>query len=240
MQKINFTCTTCGRLDLFIRTMDSFLDNCIDKSMINRWIIVDDGSSSNDMIEMQTRYPFLEIYENQYEQGQAGALKTLFELIDTEWFFHCEDDWEFPIKDNFITKLFQIAKTDDRFKNVTLRNWKMDIKRHETGFYYNISYYMPYTIDASITNSNWFGFSFNPGLNHLPSIKSLGNVPTDIISERYWDREYAIEYMKKGLKSANLIGGYIKHLGDDRPAYNRVIKKDKCELIALYKTFQVP
>ena len=39
---LTFTITTCRRRELFERTMDSFLENCLDHHLISRWICVDD------------------------------------------------------------------------------------------------------------------------------------------------------------------------------------------------------
>ena len=41
---ITFVSTTCKRLDLFIITMDSFLNFCKDIYIIDRWLCIDDNS----------------------------------------------------------------------------------------------------------------------------------------------------------------------------------------------------
>jgi len=42
---ITFTVTTCKRLDLFEKTMNSFIHCCLDRHLIGRWVCVDDNSS---------------------------------------------------------------------------------------------------------------------------------------------------------------------------------------------------
>ena len=57
-EEIILTMTTGTRLDLFIRTMESFLTACQDKDLISRWIVSDDRSSTKDLFEMKDRYSF--------------------------------------------------------------------------------------------------------------------------------------------------------------------------------------
>ena len=48
------------RFDLFEKTMNSFINCCLDLHMIDKWIVVDDNSSEVDRIKMKKLYPFIE------------------------------------------------------------------------------------------------------------------------------------------------------------------------------------
>jgi glycosyltransferase involved in cell wall biosynthesis len=203
--------------------MDSFLSTCKDQDLIERWIICDDGSSQEDLDSMKQLYPFFEIHKNP-GKGQAASLSHLFSLPTTEWIFHCEDDWEFLRVDNYIRKLYDIAVQDQKFKNIILRDWGGDLRHCPlTDVAYTVHRYDPScTDDGQIirTDCHWFGYSFNPGLQHLPTLRELNpGASTFDITQRYWDKHIAFRYYAKGYLRANLIGGYIKHLGDERSVY---------------------
>lgn len=213
---ITWTCTTFKRFDLFTKTIDSFLDTCKDLDLIYRWIVSDDGSNEQDLIDMNNMYPFLEIY-NGPQRGQAANVNYLFDKVKTEWFFHCEDDWLFLKKDNYIRKLFDIAFDDDKIKNVVLRPWKLyEVESTKIpGLKYNLHEYDPdnSSIEKHLeSDCNWFGYSLNPGIQHKPTIDLIGKHPEKSIG-RLWDRTFASKYLIAGFKRANPIEDYIKHIG---------------------------
>ena len=55
---VTFSITTCKRMDLFEKTMNSFLNCCEDILSIDKWICVDDNSSKEDRQKMEKLYPF--------------------------------------------------------------------------------------------------------------------------------------------------------------------------------------
>lgn len=230
--KINLTITTFDRRFLFQKTMDSFLDTCQDLDLINRWLIGDDGSSRQDIVWMQKKYPFLTIYKNP-NIGQASNLNHLFSKVETEWFFHMEDDWLFLKKDNYIRKLFDIVLEDLSIKNATLRFWKgEDIRTTITGIKYFVHSYKPISKfrngllpkeqqkQRQESNCNWYGYTLNPSLQHKPTIDLLGLYNESFnFRQRIWDKPIAKKYLKMGLKTANILDNYIEHIGEGNSAY---------------------
>jgi hypothetical protein len=221
--KINLTMTTFNRLKLFRETMESFFECCKDQDLITRYIISDDGSSEEDIQRMMKEYPFMEFYRNP-KNGQASNINNLFSKVDTEFWFHCEDDWLFLQKGNFIREMLEIAFDDPLIKNVTLREWSGNIvKSHKTlGLEYNLHKFAP-SADYELvkkTNCSWYGYSLF-GLQHLPTVKMLGPYDEEFnVSSRHWDRPQAFKYMLKGFKVANISHTqYVKHIGGDFSAY---------------------
>ncbi len=222
---LTFTITTSRRLDLFIRTMDSFLKNCLDKSKIGRWVCSDDRSSLDDIHEMQSRYPFLEIHQlPPHRKGQAANLNNVFSLVNTDWFFHCEDDWEFIKEGDILTALLRITEDDKRIRNVTLRYWECTYVRHGS-LGYRIHVYSKKNSPGNIQSADmaWWGYTLNPGLQHLPTIKRLGPYDEKHSIQgdrgRFFDRPQAQKYWQLGLKRANLMEKYIEHIGGDNSVY---------------------
>lgn len=219
---LTFTMTTFNRLPLFIETMNSFLETCLDKFLIKEWIISDDGSSDEDLQAMQSLYPFLTVLRSP-RKGQAANLNYLFSKVTTEWFFHCEDDWRFIKKGHYLERLFDVAFDSSENKNVVLRHWEGgELKKTKSGIDYNVHVHDP-DVPRQVHTKNdawWCGYSLNPGLQHLPTIRLLGKYDesTDI-SKRTWDRPQAQMYFALGLKRANLLGHYIEHIGEGKSAY---------------------
>jgi hypothetical protein len=242
--KITFTITTSRRLDLFKCTTDSFFYTCMDKDLITDWIISDDGSSTEDIAEMQRMCPEFTILRSP-GKGQAENLNNLFAAVKTPIFFHCEDDWLFIKKDNYIRKMLDVMADDETIKNVTLRYWQGgEVESQKTlGLRYNVHKFgqfyhgdlSPEAIQEKTdkTDCNWYGYTLNPGLQHLPTIKRLGpyvpwSKPVGYYHDpglgeedysRFFDRAQAIKYLTMGFKRANLLNQYIQHIGADNSAY---------------------
>lgn len=221
--KITFTCTTFNRLKLFIETMDTFLDTCLDKYLISEWLVGDDGSSYLELQMMQKRYPFLKILQNP-KKGQASNINHLWSHVNTEWFFHCEDDWHFHKSDTYIKHLFDVVFDDEKIRNATLRHWEPDIiKTTRSGVRYGVHRYLPDTSKEAMRKADswWCGYTLNPGLQHKPTVEILGRYDESYwIGSRYWDRPQAIRYYELGFKRGNLMGHYIEHIGEGQSAYN--------------------
>lgn len=219
--RLTFTITTFKRPHLFKRTMESFLETCNDLDLFDVWLIGDDGSPEEEIQDMIGDFPFFNVLKNP-RQGQASNLNNLFSHVKTEWFFHCEDDWLFQVKDSYIRKLLDIVLENSLIKNAILRSWRNGEEAITSkGIKYNIHRYDPTVSeeDSRVSDSWWYGYSLNPGIQHKPTIEFLGKYRENMVSRRKWDKEIALKYRESGLRRANLIGNYIEHIGQDESAY---------------------
>lgn len=221
---MTFTITTSQRIDLFIKTMDSFLDKCKDVYLIKRWICSDDRSNEKDFREMQRLYPFMEFYKS-YKPGQAANLNNLFSRVETPIFFHSEDDWLYVREGEFLTEMYQVMMSDSRIRNVILRFWdcmyiKDDDLEYRMHIFYNKCKIKDISPDDLIAKADmaWFGYSLNPGLQHTETVRKLGKYDETTKIEgdwgRYFDRPQAQKYLDMGLKRANLNENYVEHIGE--------------------------
>ena len=211
---ISFTCTTSRRLKLFIRTLDSFLECCLDRDLIKKWLVSDDGSSDDEIKTMKKRYPFLEIRRSK-GNGQAGNLNTLFDRVDTEYIIHCEDDWLFIKKGNLINDSIAIINDDERIKEVIFRGW-CGVTINSGDLRYRLHYHHPHFEPhiASKYDARWLGYSLNPGVQHFKTIKKYLPYREDFNPrQQFWDRIAAFRYLKDGYKRASFTDNYIQHLG---------------------------
>jgi hypothetical protein len=223
---VTVTITSGKRLDLFKKTIKSFLDNCLDINIISDWIVCDDGSNSKDIDAMQKEYPFLRIYKNP-EHGHAKSLNYLFSLPKTEYIYHLEDDWLFIKAGNYIRDSLMIMLADTKIKIVKTNCIKGDIInvngvkciKHE----FDINW-------RSKGPANWETLDFfppytlNPSLQHLPSVLSVGKFGAlpkyepDLPSG--FETDFCYQFWLKGFRMATLTETYAQHIGGEQSCYD--------------------
>lgn len=113
-RKIICTMTTCKRLNLFLKTINSFLNCCKDIDMIDDWLFIDDNSSQEDIDIMRYEYPFIRwIFKNKEQKGHSVSMNMIRELTkDYDYIIHLEDDWEFIEKTYYIKPSLDILESN--------------------------------------------------------------------------------------------------------------------------------
>jgi GR25 family glycosyltransferase involved in LPS biosynthesis len=137
---ITFSITTCKRYDLFELTMNSFINCCKDISLIDKWICVDDNSSSEDRDKMKTNYPFFEyIMKGVDDKGHQKSMEIIRNKVKTPYLLHMEDDWYFFEKKDYIKPALEILNE----KEIKLLEESVpdDIKHADIGqVLFNVNY----------------------------------------------------------------------------------------------------
>jgi hypothetical protein len=105
---IAFSVTTCRRIHSFLKTMEEFMQFCIDPELIDGWFIMDDSSSVEDIKVMEERFPNFKIYHHE-NKNQAVSFNKILDL-DYDYVFHIEDDWHFSTKFSIASILDDLAK----------------------------------------------------------------------------------------------------------------------------------
>ena len=240
-EEIILTMTTGTRLDLFIRTMESFLTACQDKDLISRWIVSDDRSSTKDLFEMKDRYSFLEIYPSP-EPGQLNSLIHVFSIASGTAVnplqimkpgklivFTLEDDWDFIRPGHFIREALAVMREDGRVRNVVLRGWKSPLILNNGQYYHLHAYYYPtgeladqFKEITKTTDCLWPSYSCNPGLQDINSILPiLKEIRARKVADLCWENETGKEFIKRGFRRANLTEKYIQHMGGERTLFKK-------------------
>lgn len=225
---VTFSITTCKRLDLFKKTMNSFLNCCLDTYRIDKWLCVDDNSSEEDREEMKRLYPFFEfIFKGPEQKGHVASMNIIRERVQTPYLFHIEDDWQFFIKRNYISDCLEVLGQNERYGQCLLnKNYMETIKdRHliggefkttQTGLRYYIHEH--YTDQNEfrkkrgngISCSYWPHFSFRPSLHRMSVWRLLGSFPD---TTAHFEMKYAELYKSKGFVSTFLEDIYCFHIG---------------------------
>ena len=112
-KNVIITMTTCKRMDLTYRTINSLLHCITDlKTHVGKFLIVDDNSDEDDLKQLVKVYPFLTIInKDSSEKGHPKSMNIILKnLTGFKYQFHIEDDWEFFYKKEYITECISILE----------------------------------------------------------------------------------------------------------------------------------
>lgn len=222
---ITFVTTTCKRLNLFMNTMNSFLNNCIDKNLISEWICIDDNSSKEDIDIIKQNFPFLKIISKDYEdKGHARSLNILRHCVRTPYLFLLEDDWTI-INNISLVNLLEVVNQDDKYGQClinqyyteTLDDWNVcGGTFHKTIYGNNYIKHCFKEIDdckkfgGKLSSIYWPYFSLRPGLTKMNIINEIGNFNENA---NHFEMDFAYKYANKGYKTCFIPGINSIHTG---------------------------
>lgn len=229
---ITFTITTCKRYDLFEKTMNSFLNCCMDIEKIDKWLCVDDNSNEDDRKKMQENYPFIEFYFKTFtEKGHPQSMNIIREKVTTPYIFHMEDDWKFVSRKNYITHCMDVISQSDKIGqcliNKNYSETEKDVKiiggvlnRTNAGTRYFLHQYCATKEEYDLFYKShgcigancayWKHFSLRPSLLKKHILTELGPYNEKI---SHFEAEYSDKYLNAGYISAFLDGIYSLHIG---------------------------
>lgn len=202
--------TTCQRLSYFHKTVKAFFEHCQDADEICRVIVSDDRSSEADRLDMLAKYPDFEfVWHN---CGHPTSLNKLFQMVDTEFFFHLEDDRP------MLRDLDLLAISAQMMNEANLSSFVCGLRigSHTTkvrklsgrpDVRYYIHEYVPderFSSEWGLGNTSWPGFYLAPGLHRTRAVQSI---PYKAVPQH--ERNYAKKYHAAGHKVAFNCGKAI-------------------------------
>lgn len=211
MNSVSVALTSCGRVDLLYKTLDSFFKYNTYK--IDNFFITEDKNNNSDQVKnmIEKYFPQVTLIVTESRIGQLKAVDLLYSKINTDYIFHCEDDWLFK-KEGFIEKSINILESDDKILQVHIRA-PTDLNGQPTT--------EPYFINQNIAVRKlhynfmdiWHGFSFNPGLRKK-SVVSL----IEKFSNFKYEYEFSIFYKNLGFYAVVIDqpSGFVEHIGWNR------------------------
>lgn len=226
---ITFSITTCKRLHLFEKTMNSFLACCEDIERITSWLCVDDNSSDADRKRMKELYPFFTfIWKTPEQKGHAKSMNLILEHVSTPYLFHMEDDWQFFRPCSFLEKCMQVLDSHPKYGQCLLNRNYGELVEDDTrilgGEFKTTKYGIRYYIHEHITDTTefvnkygngsncayWAHYSLRAGLNRVSALKHVGVYNPDA---SHFEMDYAYRYMEKGYKTTFLESILCQHIG---------------------------
>jgi GR25 family glycosyltransferase involved in LPS biosynthesis len=230
IKNIIFTMTTCKRFDLFEKTLNSFLSNCIDIDQIDKFLVVDDNSSESDRKRMKELYPFIEfIFKDENDKGHVKSMNIIRDrVLEYKYQFHLEDDWLFIWKDKYITKCKKVIDSDNNYGQCLLnKNYSeafetikgglvkyLDNSSNNNDYFYEHEHYTGSDLDKHARERSpsvfyWPHFSFRVGMTKTSIYNKIG----EFHSVSHFEMEYAHRYVSYGYKTTYLKSIYCIHIG---------------------------
>lgn len=222
---IILTITTCKRIDLFINTINSFINCCNDIDLIDKFICIDDNSSKVDRNLMKQKYPFFDfIFKNENEKGHCNSMNKIIDLIniyDAKYLIHLEDDWNFYAERKYIIDSIKIIENTINIKQVLFNknyaelyddnslNIAGGIRKNINNLnYIQHEHYKEGSVEledfykricGKSSCAYWPHFSFRPSVISCKIFNKIGKYRT---CNGHFEIDYANRYVEKGYKSA--------------------------------------
>ena len=203
--------TSCGRFDLLEQTLASLLPRL--EGPFEKLVIVEDSGKSGIEVVIDkfrnSRFE-IEIIANMPPIGQVGSIDRMYSNIQTEWVFHCEDDWIF-YNEEFISTSFAIMKEFDSCSTVAL-----------TGLPGESACYLPEAVARCgvpyfVANGEgriYGGFHFGPGLRRIRDYRIVG--PYSDVGLKVGEGPVARIYRDLGYRVFFVNRPFIRHIGRER------------------------
>lgn len=203
-KEVTVTITAFNRPDLLELTLDSFL--MFNTYPVKRFIITDDSGIEGCNEYLVSKYSHLDVVwiYNKKRIGQIRSIDNMYAMVDTDYIFHMEEDWEF-LKAGFMEKSIQALESDPLILLVQIRGQDdmcgiPILKGNELYDYVSKGF-----------RGVWHGFSFNPGLRRLFDYNLVENY-----TQWGGEPDISVRYNELGFHAVILKDKYIRHTGAAR------------------------
>ena len=225
---ITVVLTSCGRLDLLIRTIDSFRK--FNTFPVSRFLVIDDSGDRDFHLALIDQYSDVEFMLNETNIGLIKSIDKAYSQVRTPYIFHCEDDWEFT-RSGFMEQSLKILEKKPNIMQVWLRGQNNPNGHPIEPEIYEVDGVF-YRMVGTYQHNVWHGFTFNPGLRRLSEYNLIA--PYDDIhldenrgigvQENHIGRVLFEQY---GFRAATLLDEYCVHIGGHNRTYADPSKQNK-------------
>jgi len=224
--KITLLFLSCKRFELFFKTFSSFWENCLDKDLIESFIIMDDSSEEEDrknILRVASKFeiPNLVLFKNNLKT-LCRSFNLAFDICSTKYLFTLEDDWIFLEPNHFIKDALDIFQKHPHVKKVIpdlSTSGKPESFFNQTDFY-KTSNGTEYVIDEyRIQNQNyWASYSDRTGIiDKEDCLKNVGyyTLEPKLVhdnSKPTTETDYAMRFCNSGFRTAYFKKSLIKEI----------------------------
>lgn len=236
MSNVTFFLTSCKRHDLLKVCLETFVKH--NTYEIEHGIIVEDSDMDLEWVREILPFKRLDLINTAGRQGQLRNIDTYYPMIETEYVFHCEDDFVF-IRDGFIEDSLKILEADDCCINVWLTQYEQEWEDPSKGHKTIPPYHRQFTLDDltfwnvnNIIDGEWgLGFTFQPSVHRMEDWSRYGGYEAIIDHIAPWcnkmdgaqvERNLCRHYIMDGFHTFMLAGpgdkedGYVNTTGYQR------------------------
>jgi len=124
---VTFVLTSCGRFNLLELTLRTFLSH--NTYPIDRFLLIED-SGNEAVLDICSKFSSpIEVIVNSRRIGLMSSLDRLYREINTEFIFHCEDDWVF-FRNGFIEDSLQLLEQNPFMSMVSCRGMGLNAEHN--------------------------------------------------------------------------------------------------------------
>ncbi|MBD23127.1 MAG: hypothetical protein CL572_05645 [Alphaproteobacteria bacterium] len=209
MKKITFVLTSCGRVELLNKTLESFFK--FNDYRLEKMYLVEDSFNQSVYSEIKKKWGNkLTLLFNEKKKGQIRSIVETYKLVKTPLIFHCEDDWIYTRR-NFIQDSLKIMDSDEKIIQVWLES-------KESASRLDIFEYGPLQKLGNIgfrrvfckEGWEWGYFSFRPGIKRLHDYNLIGGY-----KKFKNELDIGVEYKKRGYYTVIIENPAVIDIGDD-------------------------
>lgn len=214
IEPITVIVTSCGRLDLLEKTLDSCnrLSTYPNESL-DKFIIHEDSGDNKTVGQIELRFHSAIVMDGN-RLGLSKSLDRLTRCVSTEYYFHTENDWLYDGNPNFIQDSLAILKNNPDINQVWIRDDKDH--SHPLGKPYELNSVMVRDVLKGY-QGHWGGFSFNPCVRRLSDYKKY--FPNGYAE--FGDEALCSKHVERiGYKAVSLVNSACKHIGYGRHTDN--------------------
>ena len=221
MKKITFVLTSCGRVELLNKTLNSFFN--FNDYEIEEMFLVEDSLNQNVYEDIKKNWgDKLTLLFNKKKRGQIKSIVETYKLVKTPLIFHCEDDWIYTRK-NFIKDCLKIMDYDEKIIQVWLES-KESASRLDIFSYGSLKKHKGVEFREVYCKEGWeWGyFSFRPGVKRMKDYKLIGGY------EKYKNElDIGVSYKKLGYYTVILEKYAVEDIGLDQTIFDPTRKWPK-------------
>jgi hypothetical protein len=220
-KKMSFVLTSCGRLELLNRTLDSFFKYNTYK--FQKLYLTEDSVNKKVYKEIKRKWSDkIELMFNKKKRGQIKSIVDVYNLIKTPYVFHCEDDWIYTRKD-FIEESLKILEYDEKIIQVWLES-RESASRLDVFNYGPLKKYKGIGFRKVFCKPGWeWGyFSFRPGVKRMKDYHTIGGY------EKYKNElDIGVSYKKLGYYTVIIEKPAVEDIGLDQTIFDPTRKWPK-------------
>ena len=209
MKKVTFVLTSCGRVELLNKTLESFFK--FNDYKLEKMYLVEDSFNQNVYSEIKKKWgKKLTLCLNEKKKGQIKSIIETYNLVKTPFIFHCEDDWVYTRK-NFIQDCLQIMNSDKKIIQVWLES-KESASRLDIFEYGELQKIGKIGFRRVFCKEGWeWGyFSFRPGIKRLYDYNLIGGY------DKFKNElDIGVEYKRRGYYTVIIEKPAVIDIGDD-------------------------
>ncbi len=219
--KMSFVITSCGRVNLLNRTLESFFR--FNDYPLENLYLTEDSVDNNVYKVIEKKWgKKLNLLFNFKKKGQIQSIVDAYKLIKTPYVFHCEDDWIYTRKD-FIKDSLKILEYDRKIIQVWLES-KESASRLDIFSYGPLKKHKGINFRKVLCKEGWeWGyFSFRPGVKRMKDYNLIGGY------ESYKNElDIGVTYKKKGFYTVIIEEPAVEDIGLDQTIFDPTRKWPK-------------